>query len=67
MNKKDLLALYLSGTYCHRTGTIPPSCVTPRQLTINDVGIYTTAACENIDKKVFRTFDTNFFRGDECN
>ena len=29
-----LLALYLSGTYCHRTGTGPPSCVTPRQPTI---------------------------------
>ena len=28
------LALYLSGTYCHKTGTRLPSCVTPRQLTI---------------------------------
>ena len=34
MNKTDLQALYLSGTYCHRTGTRPPSCAKPRQLTI---------------------------------
>ena len=26
--QRDLLALYLSGTYCDRTGTRPPSCVT---------------------------------------
>ena len=25
VNKRDLLALYLSGTYCHKTGTGPPS------------------------------------------
>ena len=31
-NKRDVLPFYLSGTYCHRTGT---SCVTPRQPTIN--------------------------------
>ena len=34
MNKRDLLALYLSGTYCHKTGTRPPSCATPPQPTI---------------------------------
>ena len=34
VNKRDLLALYLSWTYCHKNGTRPPSCVTPRQLTI---------------------------------
>ena len=32
--QRDLLALYLSGTYCHKTGTRPPSCVTPWQPTI---------------------------------
>ena len=26
VNKRDLLALYLSGTYCHKTNTRPPSC-----------------------------------------
>ena len=26
VNKTDLQALYLSGTYCHKTGTRPPSC-----------------------------------------
>ena len=26
VNKKDLQALYLSGTYCHKTSTRPPSC-----------------------------------------
>ena len=31
----DLQALYLSGTYCHKTGTRPPSCQAPRQTTIN--------------------------------
>ena len=34
VNKTDLLALYLSWTYCHKTGTRPPSCVTPQQPTI---------------------------------
>ena len=33
VNKRDLLAIYHSGTYCHKTGTRPPSCVTPRQPT----------------------------------
>ena len=37
MNKRDLLALYLSGTYCHRTRTRPPNCVTPRQPTIHSL------------------------------
>ena len=36
VKKRDLLALYLSGTYCHKTGTRPPSCVAPRQPTINN-------------------------------
>ena len=27
----DLLVLYLSGTYCHKTGTSHPSCQSPRQ------------------------------------
>ena len=27
----DLQALYLSGTYCHKTGIRPPSCVIPPQ------------------------------------
>ena len=30
----NLQALYLSGTYCHKSGTRPPSCQTPRQSTI---------------------------------
>ena len=34
VNETHLLALYLSGTYCHKNGTRPPSCVTPRQTTI---------------------------------
>ena len=46
MNKRDLLALYLIGTYCHRTGTRPPSCLTTRQLTI-----YVTDST----KKIFST------------
>ena len=28
------LAINHSGTYCHKTGTRPPSCITPRQPTI---------------------------------
>ena len=32
-HKTDLQALYLSGTYCHRTGTRPPSCTKPRKPT----------------------------------
>ena len=34
VNKRDLLDLYLSGTYCQKTGTRPPRCVTPLQPTI---------------------------------
>ena len=34
MDKTDLLALYLSGTYCHKIGIRTPSCQTPLQLTI---------------------------------
>ena len=34
VNKTDLLVLYLSGTYCHKTSTRPPSCVTPWQPTL---------------------------------
>ena len=29
----DLQALYLSGTYCQKTSTRPPSCAKPRQPT----------------------------------
>ena len=36
VDKTDLLALYLSGTYCHKTGKKTPSCPTPRQPTIYD-------------------------------
>ena len=39
MNKRDLLAFYLSGTYCHKTGTRSPSCVTPLQPTINTINL----------------------------
>ena len=39
MNKRDLLALYLSGIYCHKTDPRPPSCVTHQQPTIyNKIG-----------------------------
>ena len=34
VNKRDLLALYFSGTYCHQTGKRPPSYVIPQQPTI---------------------------------
>ena len=37
MNKRDLQALSLSGTYCHKTSTRPPSCAKPWQPTIYDV------------------------------
>ena len=33
VNKRDLLALYTSGIYCHKTGTRSPSYATPRQPT----------------------------------
>ena len=34
VNKRDLLALYLSGTFCHKTGTRLPSCDIYRQPTM---------------------------------
>ena len=34
VNKTDLQALYLSGTYYHKTGTRPSSSVIPQKLTI---------------------------------
>ena len=34
VSKTDLQALYLSGTYCHKTGTRPTSCAKPQQPTI---------------------------------
>ena len=30
LDKTDLQALYLSGIYCHKTGTRPPSSTTPQ-------------------------------------
>ena len=36
VDKIDLQAFYLSGTYRHKTGTRPPSCQTPRQPTKYD-------------------------------
>ena len=35
VNKIDLPAFYLSGTYSQKTGTRTPSCVSPRQPTIH--------------------------------
>ena len=35
VNKTDLQALFISGTYCHRTGTRSPSCNTPQEPTIH--------------------------------
>ena len=32
--KRDLLAFYLSVSYCHKTVTRPPCCGTPQQLTM---------------------------------
>ena len=34
VNKTDLQALYLSGTYCHRIGTRPPNCNASQELTM---------------------------------
>ena len=34
VNKRDLHSLYLSGTYHHKKGIRPPSCVAPRQPTL---------------------------------
>ena len=36
-DKTDQQALYLSGTYCHKTGTRLPSCQSPRQPTMFDL------------------------------
>ena len=37
VEKNYLPALYLNETYCHKTGTRPPSCLSPRQMTIYGV------------------------------
>ena len=34
VNKTDLQALYLYGTYCNKTGTRPPSCNMPQELEV---------------------------------
>ena len=57
MNKTDLLALYLCGTYCHKTGTRPASCVTPRQPT-------TSMSPDSHMKKSF--FEPIFFLNQSC-
>ena len=36
VNKTNLQALCLSGTNCHKTGTRPPGCATPQELTMYD-------------------------------
>ena len=43
MGKTELHALYLSGTYCHKTGTRPISCAKPQQL----VMYLTNSSCGN--------------------
>ena len=39
VNKTDLQALNLSGTYCHKTSTGPSSCAKPRQPTVYEWSI----------------------------
>ena len=50
MDKTDLLALYLGGTYCHKTGTRPPSCQAPRQPTIYEQMMKHETITGNYDK-----------------
>ena len=56
MDKIDLRALYLSETYCRKTGILPPSCETPQQLTIYDYPIMIklglNSMCRTLMKKI---------------
>ena len=57
MNKRDSLALYLCGTYSHKTGTRPPSC----QLLENRLNIHNNH--NKLDTWGFRTLsDINMER-----
>ena len=49
VNKRDLLAKCLSGTYCHKTGTRPPSC----QLLENRLYVSSRYDDRGVIKKVF--------------
>ena len=58
MNKRDFQALYLSRTDCNKTGTRPPSCVTPQQPTISTgicrLYIHTSRQCLFIITQLYK-------------
>ena len=59
VNKADLQALNLSGTYCDKTGLGPPSCAKPRQLSIY---VYRTSIDVNkFFQETHQMFDFIFF------
>ena len=47
VNTTDLQALYLSGTFCHKTGTRPPSCTMPQERTIYVTSFSNISYCIN--------------------
>ena len=83
VNKTDLIDLFLSGTYCHKTGTRPPSCITPRKPTIhsnknftktrqflhrNDLyGVMQSIACTEIDLVEYATCISIWCSSNTCN
>ena len=50
MEKIDLAALYLSRTYCHKTRTRPPSCLSPWQLSKYPLKGLVEILCYLVDK-----------------
>ena len=70
VDKRDLLAIYLSGTYCHRTGTRPASCIKPQQPSIYLVKMLYYFICVKQNKKIILnliehyTYPRSLFIGD---
>ena len=65
LNKTDLQALYIRGTYYYKTGARPPSCAKPRQPTISIFFQHTENSFQ-INKKRQKGIAYNSFKISLC-